>query len=54
MAAHRDRSVIENSIIPSMLGDGVLPNRLLVNGFCEIETAEGLERLLDDLLFGRS
>jgi adenine-specific DNA-methyltransferase len=54
MAAHRDRSVIEDSIIPSMLGDGVLPGRLLVNGFCEIETAEGLERILDDLLFGRS
>lgn len=46
-----DKTFIEHTILPTLLGEGVKPHRLLVNGPCYAEDAEAIEPEFKRLMF---
>jgi adenine-specific DNA-methyltransferase len=42
-ALQQDRQFIESIVLPALLGDGMKPDRLLVNGKCYVPEAEPIE-----------
>lgn len=46
-----DKAFIEHTVLPTLLGEGVKPDRLLVNGPCYAEGAEAVEPEFKRLMF---
>jgi adenine-specific DNA-methyltransferase len=42
-ALQRDGKFIQNTVLPALLGEGMKPDRLLVNGICYVPDAEPIE-----------
>lgn len=46
-----DKAFIEHTVLPILLGEGVKPHRLLVNGPCYAKDAEAIEPEFKRLMF---
>ncbi len=51
-ALKADKDYIEKTILPALLGEGVRPDQLYVNGVCAVETAQPIEPEFKRLMFG--
>ncbi len=50
-ALKADKDYIEKTILPALLGEGVRPDQLYVNGVCAVETAQPIEPEFKRLMF---
>jgi adenine-specific DNA-methyltransferase len=51
-ALRRDQRFIEGTVLPTLLGEGKKPDRLLVNGICYVPDAEPIEPEFKRLMMG--
>jgi adenine-specific DNA-methyltransferase len=51
-ALQRDKEFIQSKVLPSLLGEGKKPDRLLVNGICYVPDAEPIEPEFKRLMMG--
>ncbi len=53
-ALRADAEYIQSALLPALLGEGVRPDQLYVNGVCTVEDAEPIEPEFKRLMFGGS
>ena len=51
-ALQRDKEFVQSKVLPTLLGEGKKPDRLLVNGICYVPDAEPIETEFKRLMMG--